>query len=76
MWVRSGLLIFGLNAKSPGFSPGALFFVSSSILAGGRELLGNGDVLLNVGDKWNLGLTGFWAGRGLGNDKSKGEVSA
>ena len=76
MWVRSGLRVFGLNAKSPGFLPGALFFVSSSILAGGGKLLGNGDVLLNVRDTWDLGLTGFWAGRGLSNDKSKGEVSA
>ena len=52
--------------RAPAFAE-ALFFVSSSILAGGGELTGNGDVLWNVLDTWFLGLTGFlgWGEEGI-----------
>ena len=61
-WVRSGLLVCGLKAKSPRLSPeGSLFDCYISSLAGWEELFGSGDVVGWIGVRGGLGLTRFFA---------------
>ena len=59
-WFRSGLLVCGLNAKSPRLSPEGSFCVWF-YFSGWRGIIRRGDVIGWLGVRGGLGLTGFWA---------------